>query len=297
MRLGRLALQFVAASSMTLSCSGAAVAQPGFEDTPAHSRVSIVSESKTIAPDTTTMLALVFDLDETYHTYAHSYNDSGAPLIASWSLPEGVEIGEPIWPAPHRYEQAGDVLDHVYEDQLFLMMPVSIDPSTPIGTELKISADLEWLVCDDRACVPQFGKVRTKLTVANDVEPGPDADAFHKAREQSPRLLTGARDDAVKVMWEGDTLVLSNMLGYAMSFIPEGDSAKPMNLLETGHSDEGVLRLQFDDEHADRVVGWVWLHEIEGNTIAPVRTKLWMLNVRRGEKPALILSETESEGQ
>ncbi|GAB5495754.1 MAG: hypothetical protein Phyf2KO_08340 [Phycisphaerales bacterium] len=241
------------------------------------------------------MLAFEFDLDKSYHTYADSFNDSGAPLITVWSKPDGVEIDDPIWPAPYRYEQAGAVLDHVYENSLFLMMPVSIDPSTPIGEQITISASLEWLVCDSNLCVPQFADVSVTLHVANSVEPNEHASKFADARNSSGKLLTGSRNDAVIVNWEGDTLVLSNFLGYGMSFIPSGDSAKPLDLYKNGKAEDGELRIEFDFEENNRVVGWVRLHKAKGATSTPVDEKLWIINVKRGSKPASIMGESESE--
>lgn len=297
MRTGLMALQCMTPCIAIAACAVSASAQPGFGQADEHSRVSLISETETIAPDTSTMLAFEFDLDKSYHTYADSFNDSGAPLITVWSKPDGVEIGDPIWPAPYRYEQAGGVLDHVYENRLFLMMPVSIDPSTPIGEEIVISASLEWLVCDSNLCVPQFAEASTKLEVATKVKPSAHAEKFAEARSSSGKLLTGARGDAVIVMWEGDTLVLSNHLGYGMSFIPAVDSAKPLDLLESGTSDSGTLRIEFDFEKSNRIVGWVRLHKVNGNPGAPVNEKLWIINVKRGSKPNAFLGDSESESQ
>ncbi|RNC81978.1 MAG: hypothetical protein ED559_09405 [Phycisphaera sp.] len=297
MRIGQRALQFVTSCIAITACAASAQAQPGFGEAEEHSRVSLISETETIAPDTSTMLAFEFNLDKSYHTYADSYNDSGAPLITVWAKPTGVEIGDPIWPAPYRYEQPGGVLDHVYERRLFLMMPVSIDPSTPIGEEIVISASLEWLVCDSNLCVPQYGEVSTTLNVASRVKPSEHAQKFADARDSSGKLLTGARSDAVIVMWEGDTLVLSNLLGYGMSFIPAAESAEPLKLMENGRSDSGTLRIDFDFEESDRVVGWVRLHKVKGNPGAPVNEKLWIINVKRGSKPNAFLGNSESESQ
>lgn len=297
MRKGQRALQFVTSCIAIAACAIPVSAQPGFGETVEHSSVRFIAETDTIAADTSTMLAFEFDLDEPYHTYADSYNDSGAPLITVWSKPDGVEIGDPIWPAPYRYEQPGDVLDHVYENRLFLMMPVTIDPATPVGDEIVISASLEWLVCDSNICVPQYGEVSTSLVVANRVEPSKHAETFAEARESSGRLLTGARGDAVIVMWEGDTLVLSNHLGYGMSFVPAAESAKPLDLFESGASDSGTLRIGFDFEESDRVVGWVRLHKQDGNPGAPVEENLWIINVKRGSKPNAFLGNSETESQ
>jgi len=272
-----------------------ACAQPDFEDPPAHSSVTLVAEAVGLSPDTTSTLAFIFELDEGWHTYADSVNDTGSPLLIFWALPDGVEVGEPIWPASHRYVQAGGLLDHVYEDKLVITLPVSVDADVELGSEAVISASLEWLVCDDSVCVPQFAEVSVSLPVVRSAANGTNAGIIADARKHAGKLLTGARDDSVMVDWQNDTLILSNVLGYGMSFIPGPGCIKPIELLTRGHSDTGRLELKFDFNEEPRgiVEGWVRLHEIKGRNAVPINDDLYLVRLKRGQKPMLILGNTQ----
>lgn len=286
--------QFAIGTFACAATSAGAIAQPGFDDPPMHSSVELISETQGLTPETTTKLAFVFELDEGWHTYADTINDSGSPLLTFWSLPDGIEIGNPIWPASHRYTQAGGVLDHVYEDKLVLTMPVTVTADAEVGTDVEISASLEWLVCDDAMCVPQFDEVSITLPVVYSSKKSEHAGLFKESREGAGKLLTGGRDDRITVEWRGDTLVLSNMLGYGMSFIPGSDCTKPTDLYERGHSDTGKLELtfDFDDDPNGFVEGWVRLHKVEGQTTVPIENKLFFFHLKRGMKPSLIVGDS-----
>jgi len=268
--------------------------QPDFEGPPSHSSATLVSETAGLSPGTTATLAFVFEIDEGWHTYADSANDTGSPLLVFWSLPDGVEAGDPIWPASHRYVQAGGLLDHVYEDKLVLTLPVSIDANVQLSSGAVISASLEWLVCDDSICVPQFAEVSVSLPFVRSAADGVNASVISESRNNAGKLLTGARDDRVLVDWQDDTLVCTNLLGYGMSFIPGPGCIEPVELLARGHSDSGKLELKFDFDEDPRgtVEGWVRLHKIEGKNALPIEDKLYLVRLKRGEKPTLIMGET-----
>ena len=270
-------------------------AQPNFDDPPSHSSVTLVAESNGLVPNTTSTIAFEFELDTGWHTYADSVNDTGSPLLIFWSLPDGVEVGEPIWPASHRYVQAGGLLDHVYEDKLVVRLPVSTDADVELGSDAVISVSLEWLVCDDSKCVPQYAEVSISLPVVISASDGKNAGVIADARNEAGKLLTGGRNDSVMVDWQNDTLVLNNVLGYGMSFIPGPGCIEPIELLTRGHSDSGRLQLRFnfDEEPRGVVEGWVRLHKIEGVNAVPIKDDLYLVRLKRGQKPMLILGETQ----
>ncbi len=282
-----LAAAFIAASTPH------AFAQPDFEQ---HSSVKVIFEHTGIAPDTTTTLALVMDLDPTYHTYAPGFNDTGAPLSVEWTLPEGVKVGEFSWPAPHRYVQPGGLLDHVYEHQLVVTAPVSIDPSLSVGETLVFDASVEWLVCDDQQCVPQFDEISAELPVVNRPEPSGDAGVFRAFRDHLGTLITNAREQPFTLEWQGRTLIVHSLNGDALTFLPQHGSAAPKNLLEAGHSDEGRLAIEFEPG-SDRVLGWIRQEPAEKDRAnsCDERPDLWLLNVRVGQKPMKIIGETRTD--
>lgn len=272
--------------------AGVTSAQPGVDDHgEQHSRASLICETKALVPGTSSMLALVFDLDKGWHSYADSVNDSGSPMLVSWSLPDGIEIGEPIWTASHRYVQAGGILDHVFEDRAVVMFPVSVTSEVRAGEDVLISASLEWLVCDANRCLPQFAEVSLELPIRNSSDRSSNAGTFDRARKETGTLATGAKRDAILIDWQGDTLVIRNALGYGLEFIPGPGCAQPLDLLKRGASDTGVLELRFDFDQNARaeIVGWVRLIKPDGKNLPPIASDLYLVRLERGKGPTRIL--------
>ncbi|GIW74060.1 MAG: hypothetical protein KatS3mg103_0582 [Phycisphaerales bacterium] len=141
------------------------------------SSVRLIAETERVHAGQTILLGLHLDMDEGWHTYWDGRNDTGQPPLVRWTLPEGVRIGPMLWPAPSRYVSPGDILDHVYEGRATIVVPVTIQPGLPAGTELPIRAEVEWLVCKD-VCLPGVATVATTLRVvpmgnATPLEPTP----------------------------------------------------------------------------------------------------------------------------
>ena len=291
----RFGISSFCAGLASLVVVGVASAQPGFDDSgEKHSRASLISESKALVPGTSSMLAVVFDLDKGWHSYADSVNDSGSPMLVSWSLPDGVEIGEPIWTASHRHVQAGGILDHIYEDRAVVMFPVNVTGSVRAGEDVIISASLEWLVCDAKRCLPQFAEVSLELPVRNTSDQSSTSGTFDQARKELGTLATGAKNDAILIDWQGDTLVIRNALGYGLEFIPGPGCVPPRDLLKRGVSDAGMLELKFDFDQNPRgeVVGWVRLINPEGQNLPPIASDLYLVRLERGRGPTRILGSS-----
>lgn len=239
------------------------------------------------------MLAAVFDLDKGWHTYANAQNDSGSPLIAVWSVPAGVEVGEPIWTASHRHVGPGGILDHVYEGTAVVLFPVSVTSGAAVGEDAILSASLEWLVCDANTCVPQFAETSIELPIQNSAPRGADRAIFDGARQSLGTLLTGAPDESVILSWQGDTLIVEVLSGQSAEFIP-GPGCPPIeNLLESGRSESGKLALTFDfgSSPSQEVVGWIRLLAAEGNLSPKAKSTLYLIRLERGKKPARILGQ------
>lgn len=282
----------------TTLCAAAAMslpvhAQPNFDDPPSHSSAKLIAETDALTPGSSSTIAAVIDLDKDWHTYADSINDSGSRLLVNWSLPDGIEIGEPIWPAAHRHVQAGGVLDHTYDDQLVVLFPLDVASGVEIGSDAVISASLEWLVCDANQCVPQFAEASIELPVKRTNGLGSDAPLIEKTRNEMGKLATGASSDAVMLSWEGDTLIAKNALGYELEFIPGPGCPAIDDLLETGYAEDGTLELtfDFDDNPKAEVVGWVRLIAPKGKRLPPIDHDLYLIRLQQGKGPARFIGE------
>jgi len=133
----------------------------------AHVRASIVSSVTDIVPGKSFDLAVVFDIDETWHMYWKNPGDSGMPPSIAWTLPPGFEMGEMRFPAPIIYTHKGGT-DHIHEKQLVVLVTIQVPQDVkPTGdkAELELLGRATWLVCDANVCLPEEQTLRLKLPV------------------------------------------------------------------------------------------------------------------------------------
>ena len=75
------------------------------EGTPVRAR--LIAESDAITPGGSVWLGVHLDQDPGWHTYWKNSGDAGLSTEVDWELPEGFTVSALVWPAPHRYVEAG----------------------------------------------------------------------------------------------------------------------------------------------------------------------------------------------
>jgi len=132
--------------------------------------VELLAETTTIVPGETTWLGLRLDPAEHWHTYWKMGGDSGEPTsLNEWSAPEGSQIGEIQWPAPHWlpfYDT--DLVNFGYEEEVLLPVAVTI-PADYVGESVELSTLAYWNVCD-QVCIPGEQRLSITLPVAEVAE-------------------------------------------------------------------------------------------------------------------------------
>ncbi len=221
-----------------------------------HSRVTLVSEADALVPGTTAMIGLWFEIDEGWHIYQASQNDTGLEPTVEWASDAPLEFGGIEWPAGHRFTQPGEILDHGYEGSVLLMIPVEVPSDLDIGRVVEIRADLEWLACDAELCVPGFAELSLTLPVRASSEASGDSSRFEAARRALGVPVRDASDDGPAMAWEGSTLVVRAAGDGHLSFVPGPGGARVQGLFDSGVSETGELRLDFEEGEAP-VIGWV----------------------------------------
>ena len=156
---------------------------------------SLVAETGMIVPGQPFKVGVRFQMAPGWHVYWQYPGESGGPPRIEWELPEGFKVGPIQWPIPKAHLDDGDLLTYIFEDDLLLVAEVTPPAQLPLG-ELKLTAQLRWLVCE-KICVPGNGSVALTLptgasaTLAN-------AELFDHWRTLLPK--TGAAPFQVK--WE-----------------------------------------------------------------------------------------------
>jgi len=157
-------------------------------DSSEHVEAQLVAETEHAVPGESLWLALRLDHMENWHTYWMNPGDAGKPTEIIWELPEGLEAGEIVWPVPERFELPADLVDFGYTNEIFLLTEVSI-PANFSATSLQISAEAQWLECED-ICIPGGASVSLDIPVASNGQTTADsrwAQGFDSVRKNLPR--------------------------------------------------------------------------------------------------------------
>lgn len=150
--------------------------------------VELISETANIVPGETTWLGLRLQPAEHWHTYWKMGGDSGEPTSANeWIAPEGTQIGDLQWPAPHWlpfYDT--DLINFAYEEEVLHPVAVTI-PADYEGDSVELSTLAFWNVCE-QICIPGEQRLSITLPVAQSSElDAGNAQIFATAREQLPK--------------------------------------------------------------------------------------------------------------
>ena len=206
--------------------SAPAVPAPSVKAAPAKgAKASLALDVSALKPGSTATLAIVFDIAPKWHIYWDGINDSGQPpKIVEKKLPEGVTLGDIRWPAPARHVLAGDIVDHVYETRVVLLVPVTLAKSAKVGEKLAIELSLQWMECANE-CRMGTATLETSLLVAEATKASTEAKMIVAAELLVPKAI--GPKDGLTVVLENGVLKLAAKDADAIAFFPAQDSAPP----------------------------------------------------------------------
>lgn len=220
----------------------APAAQP--EGPTLHARPTLLAESRSAPPGGTVWIAVDFEIEERWHTYWPGQNDSGVPLSATFETSPNARVGDPLWPAPKRYFPADGIMDHVFEERMTVLFPLTVAEDARPGETVSISADLRWLVCE-RICLPESASLTLSLPVeAGTPQVNPDGvEAFRDARARLPR--PPKEDDQIHISMVANVLRIEAMGSARLAFYPLEDSRRARRLIDQGEAEGEVLEIEF----------------------------------------------------
>ncbi len=152
-----------------------------------HVKARLISEVKSIQPGESFYVALWLKMDKLWHTYWKNPGDSGLPTKIEWNLPDGFVPGVIQWPYPKRFEESG-LVSFGYEGEVFLITQIEAPKAIKSGTNAKLSASVDWLVCKER-CIPGHADLMIRMPV-KDKNPkinGRWASHFRETRIKLPK--------------------------------------------------------------------------------------------------------------
>lgn len=120
-----------------------------------NSKISLLSEKNRVQKGDEFIIGLKFELNPGWHTYWINPGDSGLPMEINWTLPEGLEIKNIMWPSPE-IAALDPLISYGYYDELIL--PILIKANDSYKEEGRFSARLNFLVCKD-VCIPEEAEI------------------------------------------------------------------------------------------------------------------------------------------
>ncbi len=148
-------------------------------------RASLLLEAEAARPGDTVMAAVRLQMAKGWHTYWRNPGESGKATEITWKLPAGVTAGAILWPPPEIHV-ASEMTTYVYHDEVWLLVPLKLDPALRPGTGLELAAEVDWLECEV-ACVPGNAKVNARLEMADTPRASEHAAAFAAWRQRIPQ--------------------------------------------------------------------------------------------------------------
>lgn len=253
----------------TALAQGAATPEPD-EPRALHAQPRLILASESATPGSTVDLGVTFTIEPGWHLYWNGKNDTGQPPKINLDLPPGVTAGPMLWPAPTRHVMAGDIIDHIYENKVTLIVPLTVGKDVRADQPLAIRAECSWLVCE-KVCLLERGTSEVPLRVSADAAASTakvNAEVIEKARARVPRTLEPG-SEGIEVRWGAGgvtpptTLVILAKGATALEFYPGlecADLAEPIadTRTETDHLRLRMASSQLDSQKAVTGVLAVW---------------------------------------
>ena len=166
MILPRLLFLLLALPSLpALSVSNGLLAAESQPVTKGAVTATLVSDAASIVPGKPFTIALRLQHEPHWHSYWIAPG-TGYPTSLKWTLPAGFTAGEILWPTPHTVvDTAGKITGNGYNDEVYLLVEITSSEMLAPGTEVKLSAVAEWLMCKD-VCMPGDAKLEITFPVA-----------------------------------------------------------------------------------------------------------------------------------
>jgi DsbC/DsbD-like thiol-disulfide interchange protein len=234
--------------------------QPG----QAHARVEVLLP-KAVVPGDRMDVGVKFTIEKDWHLYWNGQNDSGTPIEIELKMPTGFKAKETLWPAPERLVEPGGILNHIYEREVILVVPVEVAKDAKVGPA-EIAVESKWLACKE-ACVPESGGAKATMKV--DAVPADQSaqyvhEAVAKARAALPIEL--AKDDPrVKIVIEGRRATIQAPGAREIAFMPGPDCTPVETLADRGIAKADKLDFELaESQNPIRISGIVRVTNSEG---------------------------------
>jgi thiol:disulfide interchange protein DsbD len=155
--------------------------------------VTLLSDTTAIEPGKPFTIALRMQHEPHWHSYWIAPG-TGYPTALTWTLPDGFKAGDIQWPTPRVVQDiSGKITGNGYYDENYLLVEITPAATLAAGTEVKLNAAVEWLMCKD-VCMPGDAKLEITFPVVAAGTATTDAkwtNAISETRGKLPKPNTG----------------------------------------------------------------------------------------------------------
>lgn len=150
-------------------------------------KASLVSDTTAIAPGSQFTLGIHLKMKSHWHTYWINPGESGEATKIKLTGPAGFSFGKVQWPLPRAIESFG-AITYGYEDEVMLLVPVSVAKDVKLEGKATINAHVVWLACHE-TCIEGEAKLSISLPVGGEMEAA-NQKQFDHWRKQIPLAST-----------------------------------------------------------------------------------------------------------
>ena len=183
-----------------------------------------VAGKTSIAPGETIDLALRIQHDKNFHTYWKAPGIVGVGTDIDWVETGGLETGDINWPQPQRIKM-GPYWAYGYEEDTFLIVPLSAPADVKTGRNAKLSAKVSFMICpavltETETCYPGFVDLEFEIPVTE--KPG------EKTPWAKPIRAARTTFSSPNTTWDGSARRAGNQISLTLR---PRLSAKPVSPL------------------------------------------------------------------
>ncbi len=152
-------------------------------------RAQLLADVSAVAPSTSFLIGVRIQIKPQWHIYWANPGETGTATQIDATGPAGFTFGSIQWPIPAKLNTEMG-LSYAYENEVLLLIPVTVSKDVAIGTEATLTAHVKWLACHD-TCIEGEARLSIKIPVAAQAAPA-NQELFAQWRALLPVALDSA---------------------------------------------------------------------------------------------------------
>ena len=168
--------------------------------------VEVIPLTQAISPGETFEIAVVFSMEEGWHTYWQNPGEAGMPTSFEWQLPDNFKLTRQREPTPKRHVDEG-ITTFIHQEEAIYMF--NIQAPDEVADTNSFSVVMDWLECKDLC------------------QPGASTQHFD--------LVRGKSSTSIKAEWTG-------LIERAERHFPQPAAGSIGRLIHSGHHIELVQK-------------------------------------------------------